>query len=77
MDSLVDDIDVNLSIDRDTFEGLIKSLLEEIKKTCINVKKDQIHSVEIVGRSTRIPAVKKIIEEVFGIPPSSSLNADE
>ena len=65
MDSLVDDIDVNLSIDRDTFEGLIKSLLEEIKKTCINLL------------SSTTPAVKKIIEDTFGIPPSTSLNADE
>jgi len=29
------------------------------------------------GGSTRIPAVKKIIEDVFGMAPSSSLNADE
>jgi len=83
LDSLVDDIDVNLTIDRAAFEELIKSELSEIKKTFINllnsttVKKEQIHSVEIVGGSTRIPAVKQIIQEVFGISPSTSLNADE
>jgi len=83
LDSLVDDIDVNLSIDRATFEELIKDHLEEIRKTCINllnsttVKKEQLHSVEIAGGSTRIPAVKQIVQEVFGISPSSSLNADE
>merc|ERR1712106_944417 len=59
LDSLVDDIDVNVSIDRATF------------------KKEHLHSVEIVGGSTRIPAVKQIIQEVFGITPNSSLNADE
>eukprot|EP00092_Neocalanus_flemingeri_P034469 GFUD01037480.1.p1 GENE.GFUD01037480.1~~GFUD01037480.1.p1 ORF type:complete len:764 (+),score=200.20 GFUD01037480.1:264-2555(+) len=83
LDSLVDDIDVHVSIDRATFEELIKCQLDEIRKTFINllhsttVKKEQLHSVEIVGGSTRIPAVKQIIQEVFGITPSSSLNADE
>merc|ERR1719228_3288431 len=83
LDSLVDDIDVNLAIDRAAFEELIKIELDEVKKTFINllnsttVKKEQIHSVEIVGGSTRIPAVKQIIHQVFGVVPSSSLNADE
>lgn len=83
LDSLVDDIDVNVSIDRATFEELIKTQLDEIRKTCVNlmnsttVKKEQLHSVEIAGGSTRIPAVKQIIQEVFGMTPSSSLNADE
>jgi len=83
LDSLVDDIDVNVSIDRATFEELIKSQLDEIRKTFVNlmnsttIKKEQLHSVEITGGSTRIPAIKQIIQEVFGLPPSSSLNADE
>lgn len=83
LDSLVDDIDVNVSIDRATFEELIKTQLDEIRKTFVNlmnsttVKKEQLHSVEIAGGSTRIPAVKQIIQEVFGMTPSSSLNADE
>jgi len=83
LDSLVDDIDVNVSIDRATFEELIKSQLDEIRKTFVNlmnsttIKKEQLHSVEITGGSTRIPAIKQIIQEVFGLTPSSSLNADE
>jgi len=83
LDSLVDDIDVNVSIDRATFEELIKSQLDEIRKTFVNlmnsttIKKEQLHSVEITGGSTRIPAIKQIIQEVFGLTPCSSLNADE
>jgi len=83
LDSLVDDIDVNVSIDRATFEELIKSQLDEIRKTFVNlmnsttIKKEQLHSVEITGGSTRIPAIKQIIQEVFGLPACSSLNADE
>lgn len=38
---------------------------------------DEIYSVEIVGGSTRIPAVKAIIEQVFGKPVHTTLNQDE
>ena len=83
IDSLVEDLDVNLTIDREIFEALIEDQMNEIKKTFLGllsstgVEKEQIHSVEIVGGSTRIPAVKDMIEKVFGMTPSSSLNADE
>jgi len=36
-----------------------------------------IHSVEIVGGSTRIPAIKLLIEKVFRTTPSTTLNQDE
>merc|ERR1712226_133917 len=83
IDSLVEDIDVNLTIDRDVFEALIKDHLSEVERTfkdlltSTGMEKEQIHSVEIVGGSSRVPAVKDMIEKVFGKTPSSSLNADE
>ena len=39
--------------------------------------KEDIHSVEIIGGSTRIPAIKEVIEQVFGKPPSTTLNQVE
>ena len=41
------------------------------------LNKDDIHSVEIVGGSTRVPAVKLAVKTVFGLEPSTTLNADE
>ena len=41
------------------------------------VKTEQIHSVEVVGGSTRIPLVKSTVQQVFGKAPSTTLNADE
>lgn len=38
---------------------------------------DDITTVEIVGGSTRIPAVKSIVEQVFGKPIHTTLNQDE
>lgn len=38
---------------------------------------DEIYSVEIVGGSSRIPALKQLIEKVFKKVPSTTLNQDE
>jgi heat shock protein len=38
---------------------------------------EEIHAVEIVGGSSRIPAIKHLIEVVFGKQPSTTLNQDE
>jgi len=38
---------------------------------------EERHSVEIVGGSSRIPAIKQLIEIVFGKVPSTTLNQDE
>lgn len=41
------------------------------------MKPDDIHSVEIAGGSSRIPALKRLVEEVFGKSASTTLNQDE
>jgi molecular chaperone DnaK (HSP70) len=38
---------------------------------------EEIYAVEIVGGSSRIPAIKHLIEVVFGKQPSTTLNQDE
>lgn len=38
---------------------------------------EEIHSVEIVGGSSRVPAIKQCIEKIFGKSPSTTLNQDE
>merc|ERR1711971_392521 len=83
IDSLVEDTDVSVSVDRPTFEQLAQQQLEEVRSCLLSllqattVRREQLHSVELVGGSGRMPAIKQIIQEVFGIAPTSSLNADE
>jgi molecular chaperone DnaK (HSP70) len=36
-----------------------------------------ISTVEVLGGSTRVPAVFKLVETVFGVTPSRTLNAKE
>lgn len=38
---------------------------------------NEIYAVEIVGGSSRIPAIKQLIEKVFQKQPSTTLNQDE
>ena len=44
---------------------------------CIELSKDDIYSVELVGGSSRIPAVKEIVKKIFDREGSTTLNADE
>jgi len=83
IDSLVDDTDVNISVDRATFEGLVRQQLEDIRG-CLEsllqattIRREHLQGVELVGGSSRIPAIKQVVQEVFGLTPTSSLNADE
>lgn len=38
---------------------------------------NDIYSVEVVGGSSRVPAVKEIVRKVFGKEASTTLNGDE
>jgi len=83
IECFMNDIDVSSSMQRTDFEQLCSSLfkrIEETMKKCLKeskLKLDDIYSVEIVGGSSRIPAIKSIIEQIFGKAPSTTLNQDE
>uniref|UniRef100_A0A6B2EDD3 Putative heat shock 70 kDa protein 4-like isoform x3 n=1 Tax=Phlebotomus kandelakii TaxID=1109342 RepID=A0A6B2EDD3_9DIPT len=83
IECFMNDIDVSSKLQRSTFEDMSGHLfkrIEETMKKCLKDSKlslDDIHSVEVVGGSTRIPSIKAIIEKVFGKPASTTLNQDE
>ena len=70
-------------LNREEFQTLCADLLKRIQTTLEGVlgkaclTNDDIHSVEIIGGSCRIPAVKDIITNVFKKSPSTMLNMDE
>ena len=43
----------------------------------VELSKDDIYSVELVGGSSRIPAVKELVKKIFDREASTTLNADE
>lgn len=83
IECFMNDTDVSSSIQRMDMEEICKSLfirIEDVMKRCLRDSKlslEDIHSVEIVGGSSRIPAVKQLIEQIFGKTSSTTLNQDE
>ena len=43
----------------------------------LGLQASEIHSVEIIGASPRVPALKNTVEAIFGKQPSTTLNQDE
>jgi molecular chaperone DnaK (HSP70) len=41
------------------------------------VKLDDVYAVEVVGGSSRIPAIKELVRRVYGKEASTTLNGDE
>ena len=41
------------------------------------LKLEEINAVELAGGSSRVPAIKRLVEEIFGRPISTTLNQDE
>ena len=59
--------------------GLIQACLEPCKKAMSDagLSNSDIDEVILVGGSTRIPAVQKVVEDFFGKAPSKGVNPDE
>ncbi len=60
-------------------EDLVKSTIEPCRKALedANLKASEIDEVILVGGSTRIPMVQKIVQDFFGKAPSKGVNPDE
>jgi molecular chaperone DnaK len=74
---------LTLDLTRSKFEQLVNDLVERtmppMEKALKDAgfAKDQIDEVILVGGSTRIPAIQKVVEEFFGKKPNKSVNPDE
>ncbi len=84
IDSLFEGIDFYTSITRARFEemcsDLFRSTLAPVEKVLQDAKldKSQIDEIVLVGGSTRIPKVQKLVSDFFsGKEPNKSINPDE
>ncbi len=74
---------LQMTINRATFENLVKHLVERTVEPCKNCLKDaglqpsDIDEVILVGGSTRIPLVQETVKSLFGKEPNKSVNPDE
>lgn len=83
IESLMNDIDVTAMITRQEFEALVEPLLNRVTVPLeqalaeAKLSKEDIDVIELVGGSTRVPAIKDRIQNFFGKPLSFTLNQDE
>ena len=74
---------LDLNLTRAKFEDLCFDLLERCKKPVeqalkdAGISKDDINEVVLVGGSSRIPAVQKLVKDYTGKEPNQSVNPDE
>lgn len=74
---------LSIKLTRAKLEGLVADLLDRLEKPCRIALKDsglqpsEIDEVILVGGMTRMPAVQKRVEAIFGKAPHKGVNPDE
>jgi molecular chaperone DnaK len=75
---------LQVNVNRSKFEQLIQPLVEKCRKPLTDalndakLKPEQIDEVVLVGGSTRVPLVQRLVKELFkGKEPNKSVNPDE
>lgn len=72
-----------IKVTRATLEAIAKPWIEKTRAHCVraladaNTEAAQVQEVILVGGSTRMPLVRKLVEEIFGRTPNCSRNPDE
>ncbi|KAH8550220.1 hsp71-like protein [Umbelopsis sp. PMI_123] len=84
IDSLYEGIDFYTSLTRARFEelcqDLFRSTMDPVEKVLRDAKLDKssVHDIVLVGGSTRIPKIQKLVSDFFnGKEPNKSINPDE
>lgn len=74
---------LDVSLTRAQFNNMCKDLLARCKTPVINaiddakLEKSEINEIILVGWSTRIPAIKDVVKDIFGREPKATVNPDE
>jgi len=83
IDSLFEGIDFYTSITRARFEelcqDLFRSTMEPVERVLRDAKidKSSVHEIVLVGGSTRIPKIQKLVADFFNKDANKSINPDE
>jgi heat shock 70kDa protein 4 len=83
IECLMEEKDVREVIRREEFEKLCAGLLERVVEPCKRAVADsrielkRLHSVELVGSGSRVPAIARVLTGFFRREPSRTLNASE
>merc|ERR1712217_286032 len=74
---------LNILLTRSKLEQIVGDMIEKTRKPCeactkdSGLKNNEIDEVLLVGGSTRMPLVSKVVQEIYGKEPSKAVNPDE
>lgn len=74
---------LEMTVSRAKFEQLIGKLVERCRQPCLKALQDaklsakEVDEVLLVGGSTRVPMVQRLVKEIFGRDGNQSINPDE
>merc|ERR1712217_747917 len=74
---------LNIPLTRSKLEQIVGDMIEKTRKPCeactkdSGLKNNEIDEVLLVGGSTRMPLVSKVVQEIYGKEPSKAVNPDE
>lgn len=83
IEDLVEGLDLNEELTRAKFEELNADLFKKTigpVQTALEdsgLKKSEVHEIVLVGGSTRIPKIRKLVQDFFGKEPNTGINPDE
>lgn len=84
VESIMNDVDASSRLTREQMEGLIGPLLDRVQGPIVKALEmaglapEQIDTIELVGGTSRVPAIKSRISAIFGGKTlSTTLNQDE
>ncbi len=74
---------LTVPVTRIDLEKIAQSIIERTRRHCLraladaNLKPEQLDEIILVGGSTRMPLVRRMVREIFGKEPNTSQNPDE
>lgn len=83
VENIVPGQDLDLNVTREQLESVIKRIAQRTIEPCEKAIKDaglsksDIKKVILVGGMTKMPYIRKLVEEIFGIVPNTDIDPDE
>lgn len=83
IENIIPGIDLDLSITRDQLESVVKRIAQRTIGLCekalrdADLEKRDIKHVILVGGMTKMPYIRRLVKEIFGIEPNVTVNPDE
>jgi molecular chaperone DnaK (HSP70) len=80
---LMEENDLHYTMTREKFEEISQPIFKGIVEVLVRMREAlkarniSLHSIELIGGGTRIPAFVALVKQVFGVEPSRTLNSSE